>query len=75
MVLEVCLAGSLQGGEHQTGSSFRGWRIDEARKDSAKGRPVQRGCRDEEGIQTLPALPGELRLQEVVGKAQGSYQE
>jgi len=72
---EVWLAGSLPGGEHQAGSSFQGWRIDEARKGSARERPEQTGCRDEEGIQTRRASPGGLTLQEAVGKARGSSQE
>ena len=72
---EVWLAGSLLGGEHQAGNSFRGWRIGEVRKDSVTmGDPVQMGCRGVEDSQTPRALLGELRLREAVGKAQESSQ-
>lgn len=72
---EVWLAGSLPGGEHQAGSSFRGWRIDEARKDSVMMEDLVRmGCRGGEDSRTPRALPGGLRLQGAVGKARGSSQ-
>ena len=72
---EVWLAGSLLGGEHQAGSSFRDWRIDEARKDSVMMEDlVRKGCRGVEGSRTPLALPGGLRLREVVGKIRESSQ-
>ena len=75
MDLEVWLAGSLPGGEHQIGSSFRDWRIDEARKGSVMTKDlVRKGCRGVEGSRTPRALLGGLRLQEAVGKIRESSQ-
>jgi len=71
---EVWFAGSLLGDEHQVGSSFRGWRIDEARKDSVMEDLVRMGCQDEAGRGTHQAFADELRLRVAVGKVRGSFQ-
>jgi len=71
---EVWSAGSLPGDEHQVGSSFRGRRIDGARKGSVTEGLVRMGCQDEEGRRTHQAFADELRLREAVGKVRGSSQ-
>lgn len=71
---EAWFAGSLLGDEHRVGSSFRGWRIDAARKDSVMKDLVQMGCQGEEGRQMHQALSDELRLREAVGKVRESSQ-
>jgi hypothetical protein len=71
---EVCFAGSLPGDEHQVGSSFRGWRIDGARKDSEMEDLVQTGYQDEEGRRTHQAFADELKLRVAAGKVRESSQ-